>query len=70
MKNTPFHLYAEDGFEAAYATEKAAMAAAKRASKTRRNIIYSVVKTNSAGFTGGGKGTLYGEFLNGLSYRE
>lgn len=59
-----FHVYAEDGFESSHRTEKAAVAAAKRRSRTR-GIEYRVVKTDAYGMTGGGRGTRIATFRRG-----
>jgi hypothetical protein len=55
-KNTPFHVYAIDGFESAHASAAAAIRAAKRGAKLR-NVLYTVVKCSVSGHTGAGNGT-------------
>jgi hypothetical protein len=39
-----FHVYADDGFEGAFTSERSSLAAAKRGSKNRR-VDYTVVVT-------------------------
>jgi hypothetical protein len=64
MKRTPFHVYAEDGFEGAFASERSARAAAKRGSKAR-GIGYRIIVVGPAGYTGGGAGRVLAEFHKG-----
>lgn len=54
-QSKPFHVYAEDGFESAHRSLRAAISAAKRGAK-RRNLCYEVVRATN-GYTGGGHGT-------------
>lgn len=63
-KQQPWHVYAEDGFEGAFTTEKSAIAAAKRGSKLR-GLPYRVVRVGSAGYTGAGAGTVVAQFYKG-----
>lgn len=64
MKKKPFHVYAEDGFEEAYASERTARGHARKGSKLR-GLIYRVIVTGASGFTGGGQGRVVAEFENG-----
>lgn len=59
-----FHVYAEDGFESAHASEASAVAAARRGSK-RRALTYRVMRTSRHGLTGGGHGTVVAEYMRG-----
>ena len=52
----PFHIYAPDGFEGAFASLASATRAAKRGAKSRR-LPYIVVQVDAYGLTGGGHGT-------------
>jgi len=61
----PFHVYAEDGFEGAYASERTARSHARRGSERRNRIFYRVVKVGSSGYTGGGSGRVVAEYLGG-----
>lgn len=54
-KEKPFHVYAEDGFESAHSTERAAVTAAKRGQQ-RRGVRYAVIACDQYGLTGGGRG--------------
>lgn len=51
-----FHVYAVDGFESAHKTARAAVTAAQRGAK-RRGVLYTVVKCDPHGHTGGRSGT-------------
>ena len=59
-----YHVYAEDGFESSHRSERAAVEAARRGSRSRR-IEYRVVKTDAYGMTGGGRGSRIVTFRNG-----
>ena len=50
-----FHVYAVDGFESAHKTAAAAIMAAKRGA-ARRGVLYTVVRCDAYGLTGGGHG--------------
>lgn len=63
-KKTPFHVYAEDGFESAHQTQAAAEKAARRGAKLRGST-YRVVKTSVYGLTGGEHGHTVAEFSGG-----
>jgi DNA-binding protein H-NS len=63
-RKTPFHVYAEDGFEGAYASERSARSHAKKGSKDRRQV-YQVVVANSSGVTGGGRGRTIALYRHG-----
>lgn len=54
MRIKPFHVYAEDGFEAAYASQKAAEKSARKCAKVRKMVCIVVQATG--GYTGGGHG--------------
>lgn len=60
-KKTPFHVYAEDGFDSAYASDAAAVAAAKRLAKGRR-LHSRVIVVGAGGYTGAGQGRVAHEF--------
>jgi hypothetical protein len=49
-KKLPFHVYAEDGFEGAFTSERSARAMAKRGSKNRR-VDYRIVVVGPSGYT-------------------
>jgi hypothetical protein len=68
--STPYHVYAEDGFESAHRTEAAARQAAQRGSRRRPRVQYDVVKTDAYGLTGGGHGTLIASYRGGRSLNE
>lgn len=59
-----YHLYADDGFEAAYRSLSSAKSAALRGSSRRKNARYFVVQPEY-GRTGGGRGILVGEAIRG-----
>lgn len=52
-----YHVYADDGYESAHATEQAALRAAVRGA-CRRRVPYRVVRVNVYRLTGGGHGSL------------
>jgi hypothetical protein len=60
----PFHVYSEDGFEDAYASERTARTHAKKGSKLRK-MQYKVIETDSSGFTGNGRGRVVAKFDRG-----
>lgn len=55
MTKTPFHVYAEDGFESAHRSAAAAIHAAK-CGQARRRVSYCVFKCDAYGLTGSGHG--------------
>jgi hypothetical protein len=59
-----FHVYADDGFEGAFTSERSSLAAAKRGSKNRR-VDYTVVVTGPSGISGGGSGRTIATFRRG-----
>jgi hypothetical protein len=64
-RNKPFHVYAEDGFEEAYASERSALSHARQGSKRRQGVSYRVIVVGPEGYTGGGKGRKVAEFSRG-----
>jgi hypothetical protein len=65
-ENKPwFHVYAEDGFESAHRSERAARSAARRGS-TRRRVAYEVVMTDVLGQSGGGYGRTLARYVDGI----
>jgi hypothetical protein len=55
MTTSRFHVYAVDGYESAHKTAAAAIRAAKRGS-AKRGVLYTVIKCDLYGYTGGGQG--------------
>jgi hypothetical protein len=54
-KMNPFHVYAIDGFESAHSSANAAIRAAKRGA-AKRGVLYTVVRCDLSGHTGGHQG--------------
>jgi hypothetical protein len=65
-ESTGYHVYAEDGFESAHRSERAALAAARRGSQLRPGVRYDVVKTDAHGLTGRGHGHRIASYLRGV----
>ena len=57
-----YHVYSESGFESAHRTERAATSAAQKGAR-RTKLVQRIVRADSAGFTGSGRGTLVSEVL-------
>lgn len=60
-----YHVYAEDGFEKGFKSETSARSYAKRGSKKRKGVGYSVVKASAIGYSGGGQGSQVAEYFDG-----
>lgn len=64
QRRTPYHVYADDGFETAHSTARAAQVAARRGSRNRR-MTYIVVRVSSRGCSGADDGITLATFKNG-----
>ena len=62
---TPYHVYADDGFESAHRSPREAYARARRGSRLRPGIVFAVAQTGPSGYTGPHNGTILATYLRG-----